>query len=118
MNYTAVGSLPFGGKNAVEYALDLVFKNFSDIPFWAQLPHFDKSEDMVLQFSNALPGLEFDGEKYFFDTETEIFATALEELYSDYETVLSGDTLNVPDKYKPNSCTIDEFTARLGGQKY
>jgi len=111
LNYTAIGSLPFSDKNAPSRALDYVFEHFAEIPFWPQLPHFARNEDMVLQFSGALPGLEFDGEKYFFDTETERFALELEELYLDYETVLGGG--EVPDKYKPNSCTIDEFLVRL-----
>ena len=114
LNYTAIGSLPFKCKNAPNRALDYVFEHFDEIPFWPQLPHFSRNEDMVLQFSNALPGLEFDGDKYLFDTETEKFALELETLYSDYETVLGNTILSkVPDKYKPNSCALDEFLVRL-----
>ncbi len=117
LNYTAIGSLPFSDKNAPSRALDYVFEHFGEIPFWPQLPHFSRNEDMVLQFSNKLPGLEFENDKYFFDTETEKFALELEELYMDYETVLNAATLNenseILDKYRPNSCAIDEFLTRL-----
>lgn len=107
LNYTAVGSLPFKGENAPNEAIEFVFKNFNEIPFWPQLPHFSRYEDMVIQFSKNLAGLEFESddheEKCFFDTETEVFGEKVEELYFDYETILTAPTLGenseILDKY-------------------
>ncbi len=119
LNYTAIGSLPFDDENAVEHALDYIFTNFCEIPFWPQLPHFSQNEDMIIQFSRALVGLECENGKYFFDTETEAFGTGIEELYFDYETVLEAKTLEenseILDKYKPHSAAIEDFLSRLKG---
>lgn len=120
LNYTAIGSLPFKDENAVVRAVDFIFENFSQIPFWPQLPHFSRYEDMVIQFSQNLAGLEFCDDKYCFDTETEEFGTAIEELYLDYETILSGSTLKenaeILDKYglyEPYCASIYEFLKTL-----
>lgn len=120
LNYTAIGSLPFNDANAAGRAVDFVFENFENIPFWAQLPHFSRLEDMVLQFSQNLCGLEFKDDKYFFDTESEEFGTSLEELYFDFETIMSGQTLienaETLDKYglfEPYCATIKLFLEKL-----
>lgn len=117
LNYTAIGSLPFREKNAPTQALELIFEHFAEIPFWPQLPHFLRTEDMVIQFSCHLPGLEFEDDKYFFDTETEKFALELEQLHLDYETVLGAPTLKenagILDRYRPDSCAIEEFATRF-----
>ena len=51
MNATAVGSLPHDNKDK---ALELVFDNFSDFPFWPQLSNCNKNDDMILQFVESI----------------------------------------------------------------
>lgn len=120
LNYTGIGSLPFKGENAPKQALDFIFKEFKSIPFWPQLPHFAREEDMVFQYTQNLAGLSFDGDKYFLNPESEEFFIALEELFFDYENVISADDLiqceKTLDKYAilpPNSNSLAPFLNEL-----
>ena len=120
LNYTGIGSLPFKGDNAPKCALDFIFKEFKSIPFWPQLPHFVREEDMVFQYTQNLAGLSFDGDKYFLNPESEEFFSALEELFFDYENVISADDLiqceKTLDKYAilpPNSNSLAPFLNEL-----
>ncbi len=120
LNYTGIGSLPFSGKNAPNQAVDFIFDNFSDIPFWPQLPHYRREEDMAIQFSQNMAGLTTEGGKTFFDYESDVFFEKLEELFFDYEEVTSKNSLIEAEdrlnKYKiapPYSSAIDPFLNRL-----
>lgn len=120
LNYTGIGSLPFKGDNAPKCALDFIFKEFKSIPFWPQLPHFVREEDMVFQYTQNLAGLSFEGDKYFLNPESEEFFSALEELFFDYENVISADDLiqceQTLDKYAilpPNSNSLAPFLNEL-----
>ena len=120
LNYTGIGSLPFKGENAPKQALDFIFKEFKSIPFWPQLPHFAPEEDMVFQYTQNLAGLSFEGDKYFLNPENEEFFSALEELFFDYENVISADDLiqceKTLDKYAilpPNSNSLAPFLNEL-----
>ena len=120
LNYTGIGSLPFKDTNAPKEALDFIFNEFKSMPFWPQLPHFAREEDMVFQYTQNLAGLSFDGDKYFLNPESEEFFVALEELFFDYENVVgSSDLLECEqtlDKYAilpPNSNTLAPFLNEL-----
>ena len=65
LNYTGIGSLLLKVEGAPETSLDFIFENFKSMPFWPQLPHFAREEDMVFQFTQNLAGLTFEGDKYF-----------------------------------------------------
>lgn len=122
LNFTGIGSLPFKNKNAPKEAMDYVFECCPEIPYWAQLPHFKKEEDMVFQFTQNLCGFEFDGKEghFFLNDNSPEFFEGLEELFLDYETVIAGETLTeneeILDKYKisaPNSSTIEIFIEKI-----
>lgn len=57
---TAIGSMPH--KNAEE-AVEFIFKNFKDIPFWPQLVNLTFKENMYAQFSEGLPNIVIEEEK-------------------------------------------------------
>jgi len=122
LSFTGIGSLPFKDENAPVESMDYVFECCKDFPYWAQLPHFKKEEDMALQFSENLIGLNYDKKecKYFLDDTTDSFFEGLETLFVDYDTVVSSSSLDncsdILDKYKieaPYSNTIDIFFNRL-----
>ncbi|MBE7706274.1 MAG: hypothetical protein E7Z91_03405 [Cyanobacteria bacterium SIG30] len=120
LNYTGIGSIPFADDNAPSKAVDFVFENFKEIPFWPQLPHFAREEDMVLQFSEAMAGLTIQDGKIFFDTDSETFYEKLEELFFDFEEIMASDNLldveEQLDKYKiqaPYSNAIGLFLNKL-----
>jgi len=122
LNFTGIGSLPFKDADAPKEAMDYVFECCSDFPYWAQLPHFKREEDMALQFTEGLLGLKFDEKecRYYFDDSTEDFFLGLENLFVDYETVVNSNSLacceEILDKYKiskPYSNTMDIFISKL-----
>lgn len=107
----AIGSLP---HTQVEAAMQVVEENFSQIPFWPQLSKLNKNEDMIFQFLENLPGLVVDetGEKIYLENESDDFFTELEELFMDYEEIVSDSSSELLDKYaisKSNSLTIEPF---------
>ncbi|GBF22799.1 conserved uncharacterized protein [Candidatus Gastranaerophilus sp. (ex Termes propinquus)] len=104
LNYTAIGSLPLKSGGAPKEAVEFIFEHFAQIPFLPQLPHYDRHDDMILQFCNKIAGLKCVEEgKYVFNPEDDEFYAQLEELFVDYETVLAADTLDevadLLDKY-------------------
>lgn len=124
LNYTAIGSVPYFEKNAADEALSFIFSEFKDIPFWPQLPHFTREEDMVFQYTQNLCGLVVEENKFYLEQESEEFFTKLEELFFDYETVLSSENLfeceEILDKYSisaPNSNAIEPFLTQLKNHK-
>lgn len=92
----AIGSLPHKDLSA---AMSVVEKNFSQIPFWPQLAKLNKNEDMIVQFLEMMPGIVDSGEKIYLDNESDEFFTQLEELFMDYEEIISGNTESF-NKYK------------------
>ncbi len=120
LNYTGIGSLPFKGEEAPVDAIEFIFDNYTNIPFWPQLPHFKRCEDMVLQFTQNLAGFEENKKGCFINQETETFFEKLEELYFDFENVISSanlqDCAKMLDKYAitaPYSNTFALFTEKL-----
>ena len=80
---TGIGSLPH--KSAQE-ALDLIFENVPEIPFWPQLPKRDIREGMLAQFSAGLPCLKMTRNGVIFSPENKD-----EELERFYEKIISQD---------------------------
>lgn len=105
----AIGSLPH--KN-VEAAMLLVEENFNEIPFWPQLPKYNKNEDMILQFLENVPGLVIEPEKIYLENESDDFFEQLESLFMDYEEIVSDLSSESLQKYaisEANSSTIPTF---------
>lgn len=111
----AIGSLPY--DNA-ENALDYVFESFPNTPFWPQLGHVSRYEDMVVQYMQGMPGIcldEKDG-KLFFDMDSESFFDELEAFYLDYDEIVSAKNYDNLHKYavtRPFSSTVESFFSRL-----
>ena len=99
---TGIGSLPF--KDA-DTALDLIFKNLPNVPFWPQLPKRDQREGMILQFSENLPCLEIiDGELIFRprgrEEDLEVFYEKVIALDLDYFKISSKFALGLHKFYQ------------------
>lgn len=75
-----IGSLP---HTDARQAVELVLKYTPEVPAWPQLPKLPH-EDMMLQFTEGMPGLvERDGRTYF-DTSASAFEEELLEFYEKY----------------------------------
>lgn len=86
----AIGSLPYDN---VQDAMNIVKEVYSQIPYWPQLAHVNRNEDMVLQVLQKFPGLsqkEDDG-SIFVDNESDEFFEQLEEVFVDYEEIMAGN---------------------------
>jgi len=105
----AIGSLP---HKDVESAMHVVKDNFSQIPFWPQLARLNKNEDMITQFLENMPGLVLNDEKIYLDNESDEFFGQLENLFMDYEEIISNPDSALINEYKiseANSSTISSF---------
>lgn len=81
---TGIGSFP---HTDVDKAWKLIVENFTEIPFWPQLPQRSLYEDMIIQFSEKIPGsITRDGKLCV--NKNDKFMNHVEKFYADY---LSGD---------------------------
>lgn len=117
---TAVGSLPHSNPDD---ALELIFNNFREIPFWPQLGSIDRKEDMIIQYNQGIPGIRFVEDKNccVADIQSDEFFIELEEFFLDYESIINDKDLSLIQKYSitaPFSSSIKPFLERLRGFKY
>ena len=75
---TGIGSVP---HTDIGSAWESVCENFSDIPFWPQLPMLRKTEEMNFQYIESFPGLSAEKNKLIVDTSSEGTAEEIEEFY-------------------------------------
>lgn len=105
----AIGSLP---HNTVESAMEVVKKDFSEIPFYPQLSNINRNEDMTIQFLDGLPSFLPSNESFEIDTESEKFFEDLESFFTDYEEIIADTDTEILEKYaisKEFSSTFPEF---------
>ena len=95
---TAVGSLPHDNP---ENALDLIFKNLPEFPVWPQLSHVNPKEDMIIQYTQEIPGIVYDKDEncWYMDQNSDEFYEKLEEFYIDYENIVNEKQFDLLDKY-------------------
>ena len=105
----AIGSLP---HNTVKSAMEVVKKDFSEIPFYPQLSNINRNEDMTIQFLEGLPSFLPSNESFEIDTESEKFFEDLESFFTDYEEIIADTDTEILEKYaisKEFSSTFPEF---------
>lgn len=117
---TAIGSLP---HNNSDNAINLVFDEFKEIPFWPQLSNVNKKEDMTVQYIQGIPGIIYDDEncKYCYNVQSDDFFEALEEFFMDYEAIVNERDMTNLDKYaitSPYSSAISLFLQKFKQNDY
>ena len=117
---TAVGSLPH--KNPQD-AIDLIFEEFKEIPFWPQLSGVDKHEEMTVQYIQGIPGIFYDEKnaKFCYDSQSDVFYEALEEFFMDYESIVNEKDFTNLDKYaitKPYTSAIPLYLEKFKQGNY
>ena len=114
----AIGSLPYTDINS---AINLIKKDFSEIPFVPQLINISKNEDMIIQFFECLPAFKPEKpEEFKLDIENEDFILGLETFLSDYEEIISDINSPVLEKYaisKNFSHAFEQFTKIIQNSK-
>ena len=117
---TAIGSLP---HNNAKEATELIWREFKDVPFWPQLSQVSPLEDMIIQYSQNIPGMSVNLEEqtFVFNANSDEFFEQLEEFYLDYDEIVEQGNLEKLDKYgitQPYSSSIDLFCTELKDKKY
>jgi hypothetical protein len=78
---TTIGSLP---HSDVVQGTSLMFENTPDIPSWVQFPKRNSCENMLIQFTEGLPGLIRDGGRLHFSTSAPDFIEQTIDFYRRY----------------------------------
>ncbi len=89
--HTGIGSMPYVDP---QKALDLIFGTMPEIPHWPQLPLRGTAEGFVFQFLTPLveAGLiKLEGDKAYFDTDSEDWEGSLTRFYTIYLSAVEGD---------------------------
>lgn len=106
----AIGSLP---HNDLTKAMNVVKKDFPQIPFFPQLKNINKNEDMIIQFLEGLPSfLPSKLENFTIDSDSEEFFEDLEKFFTDYEEITSENNAEILEHYgisKDFSSSFEEF---------
>ncbi len=84
---TLIGSLP---HNDHKKAQQLVFKYIDEIPIWVQLPLYP-NERLLSQFVSGLPGIRYNGDTVFFDTDAPEFEAEFLQFFEEYLAVKEGE---------------------------
>jgi hypothetical protein len=114
---TTIGSLP---HTDVALGTRLMFESTPEIPCWVQFPRRVFHENMMVQFTEGMPGLvmvqDEDGEHIHFDTSAPDFIDQLTDFYTRYLAVTEEgdatalDTFGLSSQY---AAGFEEFVARL-----
>lgn len=115
LSATAVGSLP---HTSAEDATDLIWEFFSEIPFWPQLANVSSLEDMIVQYTQNIPGVVVNREEqnYYFNPDSDEFYLDLEEFYLDYDEITAEKNFDKLNKYSitsPYTSTIEHLCKKL-----
>ncbi len=93
---TTIGSLPHAD---VVRGTDLIFQYTPQIPAWVQLPKRSFYENMMVQFTEGLPGLVEGKERIYFDTTLPDYVEQLTDFYTRYLAVTETDDAAALDSF-------------------
>ncbi|NIS83104.1 MAG: hypothetical protein GTO14_23535 [Anaerolineales bacterium] len=98
---------------------DLIFTSTPEIPSWVQLPKRTLVENMMLQFTEGMPGLVQEEGKFYFDTGLSDYVEQLTTFYAQYLAAVEEDDLDVLQVFRLSpayAAGFEAFLARLHEQ--
>ncbi len=113
---TTLGSLP---HTDVAHGTRLMFESTPEIPAWPQFPRRAFHENMMVQFTEGMPGLVEEGDRVYFDTQAPDFTDQLTGFYGYYLAVIEEGDFGPLDSFglSPEyAAGFGEFLARLPQQ--
>ncbi|MFQ6101229.1 MAG: hypothetical protein ACE5OS_08340 [Anaerolineae bacterium] len=113
---TTIGSLP---HTDVALGTALMFQSTPEIPCWVQFPRRVFRENMMVQFTEGMPGLVEDEDRIYFDTTAPDFTERLTDFYTRYLAATEEGDTTALDSFGLSSqyaAGFEEFTARLPEQ--
>jgi hypothetical protein len=114
---TTLGSLP---HTNVALGTDLIFDSTPQIPAWVQFPKRTFRENMMVQFTEDMPGLTEHGDQVYFDTAAPDYVEQLTDFYARYlagtedRDVAALNSFGLSPQY---AAGFPEFIARLPEHK-
>lgn len=94
---TTIGSLP---HEDIRRGTSLMLDSTPEIPSWPQFPKRNANENMIMQFTEGMPGLARDGGRLYIDTQTPDFADQLTDFYSAYLAVTEDGDMDLLEKFR------------------
>ena len=111
---TTIGSLPHAD---ISRGVELIFDFTPEIPGWPQFPKRTFHENMMVQFTEGLPGLVEKENRIFFDTTGVDFPDQMTEFYAAYLAVTETDDAEALERFALSAHRASGFSAfinRLG----
>jgi hypothetical protein len=93
---TTIGSLPH--LDPVK-GTALMFENTPDIPAWCQFPKRSYTENMMVQFTEGIPGIIHEAERIVVSTQGDEYIEEVTRFYEDYLEIIEGNQLANLDRY-------------------
>jgi hypothetical protein len=113
---TTIGSLP---HTDVARGTDLIFEYTPEIPTWVQFPRRTFYENMMVQFTESMPGLVEEDDRVYFDGAAPDFVEQLTDFYTRYLAVTEAGDAAALDSFGLSSqyaAGWGEFVSRLPEQ--
>jgi hypothetical protein len=115
---TIIGSLP---HTDVAVGTRLMLESTPEIPSWVQFPRRTFYENMMVQFTEGMPGLveDIEGERVYFDSSAPDFIDQLTDFYARYLAVTQEGNAEALDSFALSStyaAGFEELVARLPEQ--
>lgn len=107
---TTIGSLPHAD---IARGIQLIFDFTPDIPGWPQFPKRSFHENMMVQFTEGLPGLVEESDRIFFDTAVDDFPEKMAGFYAAYLAVTETDDAEALEQFALSADHASGFTAFL-----
>lgn len=93
----AIGSLPHSN---LDDAMNVVKRDFADIPFYPQLTNINRNEDMIIQFLEGLPSFLSDNiDNFVVDSESDKFFEDCERFFADCEEIIENPNSECLEHY-------------------
>jgi methionine synthase II (cobalamin-independent) len=110
---TTIGSLPHTDPMR---GTALMFESTPEIPSWVQFPKRVSTENMMIQFTEGMPGLVREGDRAYFDTTVPDWVEQLTDFYARYlaaAEVGDSDALDGFGLTPEYAAGWDEFVTQL-----
>jgi hypothetical protein len=113
---TTIGSLPHTDP---AHGTALMFESTPEIPSWVQFPKRVWAENMMIQFTEGMPGLVHDGERAYFDTAAPDLVEDLTDFYTRYLAATEEGDAGALDRFSLSpeyAAGWGEFVNQLPGR--
>lgn len=113
---TTIGSLPHAD---VALGTKVMFASTPAIPAWVQFPRRVWRENMMVQFTEGMPGLVEDGDRVYFDTDAPDYVEQLTDFYTRYLAATEEHNREALDSFGLSSqyaAGFNEFLTQLPQQ--